>query len=79
MNRHQDHNKFRQWHDSRVQQIKEGSVVIVRGGFGADAPMTVTVTEPLEPHKYAQAFSYTTPNGGDKWAYDHQIVNVVSL
>jgi len=62
----------------KIDDIKKGSVVIVRPAFGIDPPIEVTVIKGLEPHKYARAFGYRA-FGRDSWAYDHQIESVVSL
>ena len=63
----------------KIADIKEGSVVWVKPAFGMEPAIRVTVTDGLEPHKYAEAFGYDHPTEGPKWAYDHQVSRVVSL
>ena len=56
-----------------LKQVREGSVVVVRGDFGAGAPREVTVIEVESDVKNGRpGFIYE-----ESWAYLSQIVRVV--
>ena len=62
-----------------VKQIRSGSVVVVRSGFGGGAPETVTVNDiELDGKNGMATIDYEDRSGESHWAYTDQIVKVVS-
>ena len=62
-----------------VKQLKSGSVVVVRSGFGSEAPETVTVDDIESDCKNGRAtIDYVDCSDRSRWAYTDQIVKVVS-
>jgi hypothetical protein len=57
----------------KINEVREGSVVIVRGAFGTGQPQTVTVTEVEEDVKNGRpGICYD-----ESWAYLTQVDRVV--
>jgi len=62
-----------------LEEIREGSVVIVRGGFGQELPKEVVVEEVHADIKNGRAgIDYRESNGHDRWAYMDQVIKVVN-
>jgi hypothetical protein len=62
-----------------LDEIREGSVVIVRGGFGQEPPKEVVVDEVHEDIKNGRAgIDYTEADGNTRWAYMDQVIKVVN-
>jgi hypothetical protein len=62
-----------------LDEIREGSVVIVRGGFGQELPKEVVVDEVHEDIKNGRAgIDYTEADGNTRWAYMDQVIKVVN-
>ena len=62
-----------------LDEIREGSVVIVRGGFGQELPKEVVVDEVHEDIKNGRAgIDYTEADGNTRWAYLDQVQKVVT-
>ena len=62
-----------------LEDIREGSVVIVRGGFGQELPKTVTVDEVHAEIKNGRAgIDYTEADGTGRWAYLDQVQKVIT-
>jgi len=62
-----------------LEDIREGSVVVVRGGFGSEPPQTVTVDEVHAEIKNGRAgIDYTESNGNGRWAYLDQVQKVIT-
>jgi hypothetical protein len=61
-------------------KIVRGTVVMLRPGFGSDAPIRAIAEEEPHSHKYSRAFSYRTPNQveGNSWAYIEQVDSIIS-
>ena len=61
----------------KLSDIRVGSKVVVKGGFGSETPLTVLV-EGVDPDiKNGRAgIDYTDTQGG-RWAYLDQVVRVV--
>ena len=58
-------------------KIREGSLVIVQGGFGIESPKKVRV-DGLGEKKGHLCFDYDTkPDGSGRWAYSDQIIKVI--
>jgi hypothetical protein len=61
-----------------LQDIREGSTVIVRGGFGLESPAKVRVDYVYEEIKNNHpGIDYIDANGSLRWAYLDQVVRVV--
>ena len=62
----------------KLKDIRVGSKVVVKGGFGMEPPKTVIV-EGLDPDiKNGQAgIDYTDSVQGGRWAYLNQVVRVI--
>jgi hypothetical protein len=57
-----------------LKQLREGSVVYVRGAFGTGPSVKATVTEVCEDVKNGRpGIDYTTEDGDDHWAYLDQV------
>ena len=62
-----------------LDEIREGSVVIVRGGFGQELPKEVVVDEVHADIKNGRAgIDYTEADGHGRWAYMDQVIKVVN-
>jgi hypothetical protein len=62
-----------------LDEIREGSVVIVKGGFGQELPKEVVVEEVHADIKNGRAgIDYRESNGHDRWAYMDQVIKVVN-
>jgi hypothetical protein len=62
-----------------LDEIREGSVVIVRGGFGQELPKEVVVEEVHADIKNGRAgIDYRESNGHDRWAYLDQVQKVIA-
>jgi hypothetical protein len=62
-----------------LDEIREGSVVIVRGGFGQEPPKEVVVDEVHEDIKNGRAgIDYTEADGNTRWAYLDQVQKVIT-
>jgi hypothetical protein len=62
-----------------LDEIREGSVVIVKGGFGQELPKEVVVEEVHADIKNGRAgIDYRESNGHDRWAYLDQVQKIVS-
>ena len=62
-----------------LDEIREGSVVIVRGGFGQELPKQVVVDEVHEDIKNGRAgIDYTEADGNTRWAYLDQVQKVIT-
>ena len=60
-----------------MYEIREGSIVVVKGGFGSEPPKQVKV-EGIGLKNGYQVFDYDTkPNGVGRWAYSDQILEVI--
>jgi hypothetical protein len=57
-------------------EVREGSIVIVRGGFGIEEPQEVTVEE-FDEKNGRTLICYTDNNGDGRWAYLYQIERIV--
>ena len=61
-----------------LDEIREGSVVIVRGGFGQELPKRVVVEEVHEDIKNGRAgIDYRESDGNTRWAYLDQVQKVL--
>jgi hypothetical protein len=61
-----------------VDDVREGSVVVIRSGFGSEPAETVTLEGVEADIKNGRAgCDYTDRNGEGRWAYLSQIVRVV--
>jgi len=61
-----------------LEDIREGSVVVVRGGFGTELPKKVVVEEVHAEIKNGRAgIDYKESDGYGRWAYLDQVVRVV--
>lgn len=61
-----------------LSDLRKGSKVIVRGGFGNEAPKTVTVTDFAEDIKNGRpGIDYVEADGTSRWAYMYQVERVV--
>jgi len=57
-----------------LKQLREGSVVYVRGAFGTGPSVKATVTEVCEDVKNGRpGIDYVTEDGDDHWAYLDQV------
>jgi len=57
-----------------LKQLREGSVVYVRGNFGQGPAQKATVTEVEEDVKNGYpGICYVTEDGDDHWAYLNQV------
>ena len=65
----------------QINELREGSVVIVRGGFGSESPKAVRVSEVEEDIKNGRpGICYVEEDtGNDRWAYLSQVVRVVNF
>jgi hypothetical protein len=62
-----------------LDEIREGSVVIVRGGFGQELPKEVVVDEVHADIKNGRAgIDYTEADGNTRWAYLDQVQKVIT-
>ena len=62
-----------------LAEIREGSVVIVRGGFGQELPKEVVVDEVHAEIKNGRAgIDYTEADGYTRWAYLDQVQKVIT-
>lgn len=63
-----------------LEQIKIGSTVVVRGGFGTESPRLGLVDEIEEDIKNGRpGITYTEIESGDpRWAYLNQVLRVES-
>ena len=64
----------------RLEEIREGSVVIVRGGFGAETATKALVEEVEEDIKNGRpGITYREiATGSPRWAYLNQVQTVVT-
>lgn len=64
----------------RLEQIREGSIVFVRGGFGAEPATKALVEEVEEDIKNGRpGITYREiATGNPRWAYLNQVQTVVS-
>lgn len=61
------------------ERLGQGSVVVVRSGFGGDAPEVVTLTGFTEEGKNGRnTIDYVDKDGDGRWAYTDQIQRVIS-
>jgi hypothetical protein len=61
-----------------LEDIREGSVVVVRGGFGTELPKRVVVEEVHEEIKNGRSgIDYKESDGHSRWAYLDQVERVV--
>lgn len=61
----------------KMTQVRSGSIVLVRGGFGSGMTMRGTVDSVEADIKNGQpGIDYTTDAGDMHWAYLEQIVRV---
>ena len=61
-----------------LDDVRLGSVVVIRSGFGSEAPETVTLEGVEEDIKNGRpGCDYVDRNGEGRWAYLSQIVRVV--
>lgn len=61
-----------------LNEIRRGSKVMVRGGFGNDPATLVTVSEVCEDVKNGRpGIDYIKANGDGRWAYLDQVKQVV--
>jgi hypothetical protein len=61
-----------------LEDIREGSVVVVRGGFGTESPKRVVVEEVHEEIKNGRSgIDYKESDGHSRWAYLDQVERVV--
>ena len=65
---------------SRIDQVREGSVIIVRGRWGSDDAIRATVTGVEEDIKngYPGVCYYITDPNSLHWAYFDQVDSVVT-
>ncbi len=57
-----------------LKQLREGSIVYVRGAFGTGPAVRATVTEVCADVKNGRpGIDYTTEDGDDHWAYLDQV------
>lgn len=65
----------------QIDQLREGSTVVVRGGFGAEVPKRVRVSEVEEDIKNGRpGICYVDPDtGNERWAYLYQVDRVVEF
>ena len=62
-----------------LDEIREGSVVIVRGGFGQELPKEVVVDEVHADIKNGRSgIDYKESDGHGRWAYMDQVIKVVN-
>lgn len=62
-----------------LDEIREGSVVIVKGGFGRELPKEVVVEEVHADIKNGRAgIDYKESDGNGRWAYLDQVQKVVA-
>lgn len=62
-----------------LDEIREGSVVIVKGGFGQELPKEVVVEEVHADIKNGRAgIDYKESDGHGRWAYLDQVQKVVA-
>jgi hypothetical protein len=62
-----------------LKQLREGSIVYVRGNFGQGPAQKATVTEVEADVKNGQpGICYVTEDGDDHWAYLTQVQRVVT-
>lgn len=62
-----------------TKNVREGSVVVIRGGFGTERAETVTLTNVEADIKNGRAgCDYVDSKGDERWAYLTQIVRVVT-
>lgn len=62
-----------------LDEIREGSVVIVRGGFGQELPKEVVVEEVHADIKNGRAgIDYKESDGNTRWAYLDQVQKVIT-
>ena len=54
--------------------IKVNQKVIIKGGFGLEAPTRVRV-DSISMHKGQETITYTDWDGADRWAYVSQIID----
>lgn len=61
-----------------LEDVRAGSVVVIKSGFGSEAAETVTLSNVEADIKNGRAgCDYTDRNGDRRWAYLTQIVRVV--
>lgn len=62
-----------------LKDIRKGSIIIVRGGFGNEAPVKARVDSVQRDIKHGiPGIDYTAiTNGDERWAYLEQIERVV--
>ncbi|CAB4168894.1 hypothetical protein UFOVP1516_34 [uncultured Caudovirales phage] len=62
-----------------VERLGPGSVVVVKSGFGGDAPETVTLDGFEWDGKNGKStIDYVDKDGDGRWAYTDQIQRVIS-
>ena len=60
-----------------MYEIREGSIVVVKGGFGSESPKQVKVEGVGLKNGY-QVFDYDGQSDGTgRWAYSDQILEVI--
>lgn len=63
-----------------LKDIREGSIVMVRGDFGSGNPKRATVTEVDDDIKNGRAgIDYITNEGEEHWAYLEQVDRVINF
>lgn len=64
----------------KLKDLREGSIVMVRGAFGTDQPVQARVDTVEQDIKNGRpGIDYTVINSGDElWAYITQVDSVVS-
>lgn len=61
----------------KLKDLREGSVVYVRGSFGNGAPVRATVIDVCEDVKNGYpGIDYETADGEGYWAYLDQVVRI---
>jgi hypothetical protein len=72
-------NQFSSSASVNENDVRTGSVVVVRSGFGSESPETVTVLGFEYDGKNGLAtIDYTDKSGDGRWAYLNQIQRVIS-
>lgn len=61
-----------------IDDINDGSVIMVRGSWGREAPVRATVIDiDTEGKNGKPVISYLRQDGEEKWAYMNQVTQVV--
>jgi hypothetical protein len=71
-------NKEREMYRVNLEQIREGSVVMIRGCFGTGPSVRARITEVCEEVKNGRpGVDYVTEKGDSHWAYLDAVDSVV--